>query len=810
MSTKRRMLINATQMEEIRVAIVDDHKLFDLDIQSSHKLQKKANIYKAKISRIEPSLNAVFVDYGAERHGFLPIKELAPEWLSKPIESNADIRSALKEGQEIIIQIDKEERGNKGAAVTTFITLAGCYLVLMPNNQKAGGVSRRIEGDDRQQLKSALNNLVLPESMGVIARTAGLGRTQEELQWDLDALLKLWDTVKIEADRQAAPFLIYQESDVILRSVRDYLRQDIDEIIVDDKETYNRVLEYVKRLRPDFLNRMKYYDKDVSLFSHYGIESQIETAYQREITLPSGGSIVIDYTEALTSIDINSARATKGGDIEETALHTNLEAAVEIARQLKLRDLGGLIVIDFIDMSSSRNQREVENRLSDAVKHDRARIQIGKISRFGLLEMSRQRIRPSLDESSSYVCPRCSGQGTIRGVESLSLSITRLIKEEALRPDTLEVQVQLPISVATFLLNEKRHLLANIESQNKIRIILLPNPSLETPHYELSRTTKLGESSVTSYLLNKPIQEQEHTATSKPLAIEQPAIRTIDIIAAPQTKRSLLSSISKLYQSLFGPGQPAKAAANTPVRSNASQNRGRDQARSQNNRRRDNNRPERKEGEVAQRNNNNKRKPRVETPATASDATRKPEPQKPGQNPRQNRNPNARSQNTNRPNRTAETRTGNSAPAQQALNPAPVQQVPSQAPAPVQQAPAPVQQAQAPHSVAESKPAAVTPQAKGPTVQDILAKSSILSDQNAKQTETAAELKTQAPVKLNKEEVVSVTTLSPEQAKEIIAKSNEARAERVETVQRSSYTQQSHNLNIEVAVIDNNKPAQQA
>ncbi|MDF2690552.1 MAG: ribonuclease [Gammaproteobacteria bacterium] len=778
MSTKRRMLINATQMEEIRVAIVDDQKLFDLDIQSSHKLQKKANIYKAKISRIEPSLNAIFVDYGAERHGFLPVKEIAPEYLSKPIESNADIRSALKEGQEIIIQIDKEERGNKGAAVTTYITLAGCYLVLMPNNQKAGGVSRRIEGDDRQQLKSALNNLVIPEDMGVIARTAGLGRTQEELQWDLDALLKLWDTVKLEADKQAAPFLIYQESDVILRSVRDYLRQDIDEIIVDEKEIYNRVLEYVKRLRPDFLNRMKFYDKEISLFSHYGIESQIETAYQREITLPSGGSIVIDYTEALTSVDINSARATKGGDIEETALQTNLEAAVEIARQLKLRDLGGLIVIDFIDMSSARNQREVENRLSEAVKQDRARIQIGKISRFGLLEMSRQRLRPSLDESSSYVCPRCSGQGTIRGVESLSLSIIRLIKEEALRADTLEVQVQLPISVATFLLNEKRHLLANIETQNKIRIILLPNPSLETPHYELSRTTKLGESSVTSYLLNKPIQEHEHAPSSKPLAIEQPAIRNIDIIAAPQNKRSFLSSISKLYQNLFGSSGPSnKVAANTPVKPSASKGKETAGRSAQNNRRRDNtNKPERKE----QTNNRRKR----------------PEQQKQGQNPRQNRSPNRPQSNNARPNKPADNKVNSPAAAvaqPNTANPAP--QAPVNHPAPS------VQVAAAPKPVVQA-------QASGPTVQEILAKSTVLSDHNAKQTETVAKRETQAPVKLNKEEVVSITTLSPEQAKEIVAKNSKAHAERVETKASSSYVQQQHNMNVEVAVIDKKNSAQ--
>ncbi|MDO8953542.1 MAG: Rne/Rng family ribonuclease [Gammaproteobacteria bacterium] len=800
MLSKRRMLINATQVEEIRVAIVDDHKLFDLDIQSSHRLQKKANIYKARISRIEPSLNAVFVDYGADRHGFLPIKEIAQEYLSKPIESNADIRSALKEGQEIIIQIDKEERGNKGAAITTYITLAGCYLVLMPNNQKAGGVSRRIEGDDRQQLKTAMSNLVLPDSMGVIARTAGLGRTAEELQWDLDALLKLWDTVNLEAEKQAAPFLIYQESDVILRSVRDYLRQDIDEIIVDDKETYNRVMEYVKRLRPDFLDRMKFYDKEISLFSHYAIESQIETAYQREITLPLGGSIVIDYTEALTSIDINSARATKGGDIEETALQTNLEAAVEIARQLKLRDLGGLIVIDFIDMSSARNQRDVENKLTEAVKQDRARIQIGKISRFGLLEMSRQRIRPSLDESSSYVCPRCTGQGTIRGVESLSLSITRLIKEEALRPDTLEIQIQLPISVATFLLNEKRHLMASLETQYKIRIILLPNPSLETPHYVITRHTKLGESSVTSYLLTKPIQEQEHAATSKHVTPEKPAIRTIDIIAAPHTKNTLLSSISKLIQGLFGAGKTAKVAANTPVRPSNQNNRN----RNNNNRNGQNrprpaptNRPERKDevdastGAIVNKNPNARRKPAIKTEGA-------PEARRPDAAPRTNTNP----------------RQGNRGPRPQGNRPARSNEpkisgqviehaaAPSHTPSPAPVVQASVVQAPVVHAPVVETPVVHKPVKAGPTVQEVLARSSLLSDNSAKQTETVATNQTPAPKKLNREEVVSQTTFTAEQAKAIMAKNSSATAQRVETAQSSNYVQQTHNLSAVVAVVD--------
>lgn len=536
----KKILINATQSEEIRVAIVNDNVLVDLDIEASHRIQKKANVYKARVSRIEPSLNAVFVDYGAERHGFLPIKELAPGYADR------DGKVTIRDGDEIIIQIEKEERGTKGAAVTTFITLAGCYLVLMPNSHRSGGVSRRIEGDDRQQLKELLEGLTIPDNMSVIARTACLGRTQEELQWDLDSLLKLWNTIQEENQKNKAPFLIYQESDVIMRSVRDYLRQDIEEIVVDERKTYERVLELVRNLRPDFTDRVRFYHNDIGLFTFSRIESQIETAYQREVKLPSGGAIVIDHTEALTSIDINSSRATKGGDIEETAFVTNLEAAREVARQLKLRDLGGLIVIDFIDMENQKNQRLIEDELTEAVKSDRARIQVSKISRFGLLEMSRQRLRPSLEESSGMMCPRCSGQGTIRGVESLSLSIIRLIQEEAMRADTLEVHVQLPISVATFILNEKRNVISQIEAQNKIRVVLIPNPNLETPHYTLSKVTQSTDEVVPSYSMQVPLATESYTTTQVKLKeVEQPAIRSLNIAAAP--------TAPSLFKRIFGP-----------------------------------------------------------------------------------------------------------------------------------------------------------------------------------------------------------------------------------------------------------------
>ncbi|MFC4258653.1 ribonuclease E [Marinobacter lacisalsi] len=486
----KRMLINATHPEELRVALVDGQRLFDLDIESSTREQKKANIYKGRITRVEPSLEAAFVDFGAERHGFLPLKEISKDYFRKPpgqIEGKINIKDVVSEGQEIIIQVDKEERGNKGAALTTFISLAGRYLVLMPNNPRAGGISRRIEGEERAQLKSALNEVDVPKSMGIIVRTAGIGRTAEELQWDLNYLIATWDAITGAAKEQKAPRLLHQESNVIIRAVRDYLRQDIGEVLIDAPGVYENVLGFVRQVMPSFENKIKLYDDEIPLFSRYQIEAQIETAFQREVKLPSGGSIVIDPTEALVSIDINSSRATKGQDIEETALQTNLEAAEEIARQLRLRDMGGLIVIDFIDMTPARNQRDVEQRVRQALEIDRARVQVGKISRFGLLEMSRQRLRPSLGETRSEVCPRCNGQGTIRGIESLALSIMRLIFEEASKDKTGQVRAVVPVSVATFLLNEKRKQLADIEARQQVEILVVPAAHMETPHFEILR-----------------------------------------------------------------------------------------------------------------------------------------------------------------------------------------------------------------------------------------------------------------------------------------------------------------------------------
>ncbi|VEJ09592.1 ribonuclease E [Actinobacillus delphinicola] len=501
----KRMLINATQKEELRVALVDGQRLFDLDIENTSHEQKKANIYKGRITRVEPSLEAAFVDYGAERHGFLPLKEIAREYFPKDYayQGRPNIRDVLTEGQEVIVQVSKEERGNKGAALTTFISLAGSYLVIMPNNPKAGGISRRIEGDERTELKEALSCLDVPEGVGLIVRTAGVGKSPEELQWDLKVLLHHWEAIKQAAQSRPAPFLIHQESDVIVRAIRDYLRRDIGEILIDNPKVFEKAKHQIKLVRPDFLNRVKLYQGEVPLFSHYQIESQIESAFQREVRLPSGGSIVIDVTEALIAIDINSARATKGSDIEETALNTNLEAADEIARQLRLRDLGGLVVIDFIDMGPVRNQREVENRMREAVRQDRARIQISRISRFGLLEMSRQRLSASLGDSSSHICPRCQGTGKVRDNESLSLSILRLLEEEALKENTKQVHCIVPVKIATYLLNEKRKAIHKIEQRHNVSIIVVPNESMETPHFHVFRIRDGEESNVLSYHLTK-------------------------------------------------------------------------------------------------------------------------------------------------------------------------------------------------------------------------------------------------------------------------------------------------------------------
>lgn len=537
----KRMLINATQQEELRVALVDGQKLYDLDIESPGHEQKKANIYKGKITRIEPSLEAAFVDYGAERHGFLPLKEISREYFPDNYSGHGrpNIKDVLREGQEVIVQIDKEERGNKGAALTTFISLAGSYLVLMPNNPRAGGISRRIEGDDRSELKEALSSLDIPNGMGLIVRTAGVGKSAESLQWDLNFRLKHWEAIQKAANSRPAPFLIHQESNVIVRAFRDYLRQDIGEILIDNPSVLELARQHIAALgRPDFTSKIKLYSGEIPLFSHYQIESQIESAFQREVRLPSGGSIVIDTTEALTAIDINSARSTRGGDIEETAFNTNLEAADEIARQLRLRDLGGLIVIDFIDMTPARHQRAVENKLRDAVRQDRARIQISHISRFGLLEMSRQRLSPSLGESSHHVCPRCSGTGTIRDNESLALSILRLIEEEALKDNTKEVHAIVPVQVASYLLNEKRSAVNAIETrQGGVKTVIVPDDKMQTPHYSVLRVRKGEETNTLSYHLPKlhetemALPSEEETAERR--RPEQPALAAFAMPDAP-------------------------------------------------------------------------------------------------------------------------------------------------------------------------------------------------------------------------------------------------------------------------------------
>jgi ribonuclease E len=500
----KRMLVNATQEEELRVALVDGQRIYDLDVEVPSKEQKKANVYKGRITRVEPSLEACFVDYGAERHGFLPLKEISKEFFrGKPEGGRMNIRELLEEGQELIVQVEKEERGTKGAALTTFISLAGRFLVLMPNNARAGGVSRRIEGEDREQLREALDQVQIPEGMGAIVRTAGVGRSADELQWDLDNLKEVWNAVALAAEGRPAPFLIYQESKAIIRALRDYLADDIGEILVDDQQVFQEAQQYMQRFMPASLRKLKLYEDPVPLFTRFQIENQIESAHSHKVTLPSGGSIVIDPTEALVSIDINSARATRGSDIETTALNTNLEAADEIARQLRLRDLGGLIVIDFIDMESPKNQRTVEDRVRDAVKQDRARIQIGRISRFGLLELSRQRLRPSIAEAAHINCPRCNGMGTIRGVESLALALLRLIGEESRKERTTKVIAQLPVEVATYLMNEKREWLNNIESKSSAQVVLVPNRYMETPAYEIRRLrdeeAQLPENSITSH-----------------------------------------------------------------------------------------------------------------------------------------------------------------------------------------------------------------------------------------------------------------------------------------------------------------------
>ncbi len=528
----KRMLINATQAEELRMAMVDGQRLYDLNIEGPASERKKANIYKGTITRVEPSLEAAFVDYGAERHGFLPLKEISSEYFVKDVEPGAkpNIREVLKEGQDIVVQIDKEERGNKGAALTTFVSLAGRFIVLKPNKARSGGVSRRIVGEDRDLARESLRDVDVPDGMSVILRTAGIDRSAEELAWDLETLMKVWQAILDHVLQRPAPFLLYRESNSVIRALRDYLTNEIGEILIDDAATHAEALEFVEQVMPHNARKLKLYDDPVPLFTRFQIESQIESAFAHKVTLPSGGSIVVDHTEAMVAIDINSARATKGGDIEATALNTNLEAAEEVARQLRIRDLGGLIVIDFIDMGPQKNQREVENRLRESVRQDRARVQIGKISRFGLLEMSRQRLRPSIGESAYQTCPRCSGFGTIRSTESLALAILRIIGEEARKERTAKVIAQLPVEVATYLLNEKRDWVQGLEVSHDTQVVLVANAALETPHYDVRRVrddqTELPENTGVSYSLAEvaPIadvpQSMEERAVAEKAAID--------------------------------------------------------------------------------------------------------------------------------------------------------------------------------------------------------------------------------------------------------------------------------------------------
>ncbi len=606
--TMKRMLINATQAEELRVAIVDGQTLYDIDIEQPSKEQKKSNIYKGRITRLEPSLEAAFVEYGGDKHGFLPLKEISRDYFQAGVDHNkAGIRELLREGQEVVVQVDKEERGNKGAALTTFISLAGRYMVLMPNSPSAGGVSRRIEGEDRAALKDALDKLNIPDDMGVIIRTAGVGRDAEELQWDLDYLLQVWRSIAEAALAKPAPFLIYQESRLIVRALRDYLRADIGEILVDTEELYETAREFMQQVMPQTLRKLKHYKDDIPLFNRFQIESQIEAIYERNVRLPSGGSIVVDQTEALTAIDVNSARATKGSDIEDTAFQTNLEAAEEVARQLRLRDLGGLVVIDFIDMSSNKHQREVENRLQNALKYDRARVQLGRISRFGLMEMSRQRLRPSLGESSQIVCPRCDGQGRMRSVESLSLSIIRVAEEHAMKENTGQVLVQAPVEIANFLLNEKRSALREIERRHDAPIIIVADEQLHTPHYEVTRLreNELGEESgrpsyqrgtprklpvhaLTKAQLNIPpapaVTHVKHSQPAPVREIAEPAQTPVPApVAAPAPAVPASGGVMGWLKRIFG-GETAPAA---PAQPQARQDSGRGNRNERNNPRRD-------------------------------------------------------------------------------------------------------------------------------------------------------------------------------------------------------------------------------
>ena len=655
----KRMLFNATQPEELRVAIVDGQKLIDLDIETAGKEQRKSNIYKAVITRIEPSLEACFVEYGGARHGFLPFKEVSPQYYQEGCGNRPSIKEALKEGQELLVQVEKDERGNKGAALTTYISLAGRYIVLMPNNPSGGGVSRRVEGEERNELREVLSHLEVPHGMSIIARTAGIGRNEEELQWDLNYLKQLWDAIDGAAKVEKAPSLIYLESSLVVRAIRDYFHPEIGEILVDTDDIYQQALAFMGTVMPANVNRIKRYHDDVPLFSRFQIEHQIESAHAREVRLPSGGAIVIDHTEALTAIDINSARSTRGGDIESTATNTNLEAADEIARQLRLRDLGGLIVIDFIDMESAKNQREVENRLRDALRYDRARVQTAKISRFGLLELSRQRLQPSLGELSYTPCPRCNGIGHIRGTESSALHILRIIQEEAMKENSAAIHVQVPVDVATFLLNEKRADIHRIESRLKVNVTLIPNPHLETPHYSITRlrqddlTTELLQASYK--LVEKPEEpqakkEQEVKAVRAQAAVQgitptQPAPLHVESVkpaaAAPQVTAARPSFLGKLFGWLVGGKTeaapevaPAVAEAKPVGETQPRRERGEGGGRNRNRNRRD--RDDTPRGERPEKSAD---KPLQDKPARNENAAKEPRPERPPRGERPPRPP---------------------------------------------------------------------------------------------------------------------------------------------------------------------------
>ena len=649
----KRMLFNATQSEELRVAIVDGQKLIDLDIEHAGKEQRKSNIYKGVITRIEPSLEAAFVDYGQDRHGFLPFKEVSRSYFKEGADGKSRIQDALKEGQELIVQVDKDERGNKGAALTTFISLAGRYLVLMPNNPRGGGVSRRIEGEDRDELRDVLAQLEVPKGMSIIARTAGIGRNAEELQWDLNYLTQLWAAIDGASAMQAGAYLIYQEGSLVIRAIRDYFSADIGEILIDTPDIHEQALQFMSHVMPGNVSRVKLYQDEIPLFTRFQIEHQIESAFSREVRLPSGGAIVIDHTEALVSVDVNSGRATRGSDIEHTAFNTNIEAAEEVARQLRLRDLGGLVVIDFIDMESQRNQREVENALRDALHADRARVQTGKISRFGLLELSRQRLRPSLGETNHIPCPRCSGTGHIRGIESTALHILRITQEDAMKENSAIIQVQLPVEVATFLLNEKRADIHAIEQRMGVEVVLIPNIHLETPNYNITRVKHddvTEETNRASYkLVELPtettyIQSAEEVAKAvRPVAAVKgitPAApapivaeKTIEVSVAP--KLSLMARIKKFFGAPVENQQPQSQETKKAAETRQEGNR--------NNRNRNRNRNERNRGERGEKPNTQEAQNR---PAEAK--ANEPRQQKP-QQPRQESPRNEAQRNSNQP-----------------------------------------------------------------------------------------------------------------------------------------------------------------